>query len=416
MDRAIPESQLKKRKQLKLIRICAVVLVAVVGVVVVGSLMRASVAESDLKIATADVGTIDVTVTGSGTVSPAFEEIITSPINSRIVEVYCKAGDSVSVGTPLLRLDLQSTETELKKLTNQIAMKRHELEQQRVNSSTRLNDLKMQVKVKEMSLSILEGELRNELYLDSIGSGTGDRIRQAELAVKTGVLELQQLKEQLANEERVAKAGDDMKHLDIDIAQNDLSEMSRTLDDARIKSPREATLTFLYDHIGEKIAEGQKIAVISDLNHFRVDAEISDTYASRVAVGSRAIVRIGKEKISGTVSNLTPQSNNGVISFTVRLDEDAHPRLRSGLKTDVYISCDVVDDAVRIPNGSYYTGPGTYELFFVSNDNKELEKRDVKLGDSNYEFVEVLSGMRPGDRVVISDMSDFKDSKSLKVR
>ncbi len=210
MDRAIPESQLKKRRRLKLIRICGVVLVAVVGVAGIGSLMPASVAASDLKIATADGGTIDVPVTGSGTVSAAFEEIITSPINSRIVEVYCKAGDSVGVGTPLLRLDLQSTETELKKLTNQIAMKRHELEQQRVNSSTRLNDLKMQVKVKEMSLSILEGELRNELYLDSIGSGTGDRIRQAELAVKTGMLELQQLKEQLANEERVAKAGDDM--------------------------------------------------------------------------------------------------------------------------------------------------------------------------------------------------------------
>ncbi|MDE6335146.1 MAG: HlyD family efflux transporter periplasmic adaptor subunit [Muribaculaceae bacterium] len=416
MDREIPDSQRRKRKRLKFIRICVVVVVAAVAVVGLGSLMRTSVAVSDLKIATADLGTIDVTVTGSGTVSPAFEEIITSPINSRIVEVYCKAGDSVSIGTPLLRLDLQSTETEVKKLSNQIAMKRHELEQQRVNTGTRLSDLKMQVKVKEMSLSILEGELRNEKYLDSIGSGTGDRIRQAELAVKTGMLELQQLKEQLANEERVAKAGDDMKHLDIDIAQNDLSEMSRTLDDARIKSPREATLTFILDQIGEKVTEGQKIAVISDLNHFRVNAEISDSYASRVAVGSRAIVRIGKEKIAGTVSNLTPQSHNGVISFTVRLDEDAHPRLRSGLKTDVYISCDVVDEAVRIPNGSYYTGPGTYGLFFISSDNKELEKRDVKLGDSNYEFVEVVSGMRPGDRVVISDMSDFKDLKSLRVR
>lgn len=416
MDREIPDSQRKKRKRLKLIRIGGVVIVVVVVVIALGSMMRTSVATSDLKIATADTGTIDVTVTGSGTVSPAFEEIITSPINSRIVEVYCKAGDSVSVGTPLLRLDLQSTETEVKKLSNQIAMKRHELEQQRVNSGTRLSDLKMQVKVKEMALSILEGELRNEKYLDSIGSGTGDRIRQAELAVKTGMLELQQLRQQLANEERVAKAGDDMKHLDIDIAQNDLSEMSRTLDDARIKSPREATLTFILDQIGEKVTEGQKIAVISDLNHFRINAEISDSYASRVAVGSRAIVRIGKEKITGTVSNLTPQSHNGVISFTVRLDDDAHPRLRSGLKTDVYISCDMVDDAVRIPNGSYYTGPGTYGLFLVSSDNKELEKRDVKLGDSNYEFVEVLSGIRPGDRVVISDMTDFKESKSLRLR
>lgn len=416
MDREIPESQRIRAKRRKWIRIGGGVAIGIGVLFGLGSLMRTSVKASDLKIATADTGTIDITVTGTGSVSPAFEEIITSPINSRVVEVYCKAGDSVNAGSPLLRLDLQSTETEVKKLNNQISMKRHELEQQRVNSNTRLSDLQMQVKVKEMNLSILEGELKNERYLDSIGSGTGDRIRQAELAVKTGVLELEQLKQQLANEEKVAAAGDNVKNLDIDIARDNLSEMNRTLDDARIKSPRQATLTFIHDQIGEKVMEGQKIAVISDLNHFRIEAEISDSYASRVAVGSRATIRIGKEKITGMVSNVTPQSHNGVIKFTVRLDEDAHPRLRSGLKTDVYISCDVVDDAVRIPNGAYYTGAGTYSLFCISSDNKELEKREVKLGDSNYEYVEVLSGIQPGDRVVISDMSNFKDSKSLKVR
>ncbi len=416
MDKEIPASERRKRKRLKWLRIGAVCAVAVVMIFGLAGLMRTSVQASDLQLATADIGSIEITVTGTGTVSPAFEEIITSPINSRIVEVYHRAGDSVAPGEPLLRLDLQSTETEVKRLTNQIAMKRHELEQQRVNSSTRLSDLKMQVKVKEMALSILEGELRNEQYLDSIGSGTGDRIRQAELAVKTGMLELRQLKEQLANEEKVAAAGDNVKNLDIDIAQDNLSEMSRTLEDAQVRSPRRATLTFIQDRIGEKVTEGQKIAVISDLNHFRIDAEISDSYANRVAVGSHVTVRIGKEKLSGIVANLTPQSHNGVIKFTVRLDEDAHPRLRSGLKTDVYISCDVVDEVVRIPNGPYYTGAGSYELFFISPDNKILEKREVKLGDSNYEFVEVVHGARVGDRVVISDMSDFKEAKTLKVR
>lgn len=162
--------------------------------------------------------------------------------------------------------------------------------------------------------------------------------------------------------------------------------------------------------------EGQKIAVVSDLDHFRVEAEISDSYASRVGVGGKATVKIGKERLAGVISNVTPQSNNGVIKFTVRLEDDAHPRLRSGLKTDVYISCEVVDDAVRIPNGSYYTGPGTYSLFFMSEDGKTLEKREVKLGDSNYEYVEVESSIKPGDKVVTSDMSRFKNKNSLKIR
>ena len=122
---------------------------------------RQSVDREDLLITTVDCGTIETSVTGSGSIVPAFEEIINSPINSRIIEVYCKAGDSVDIGTPLLRLDLQSTETELNKLKDQIQMKNYELEQQKVNNSTRVSDLAMQVKVKEMTVNRLEAELRN---------------------------------------------------------------------------------------------------------------------------------------------------------------------------------------------------------------------------------------------------------------
>ena len=377
---------------------------------------RASVSREDLMIATVDTGTIETTVTGSGAVVPAFEEIINSPINSRIIEVYCKAGDSVDIDTPLLRLDLQSTETELNKLKDQIEIKNYELEQQKVNNSTRVSDLTMQVKVKEMAVNRLEVELRNERYLDSLGSGTGDRVRQAELAYNTGRLELEQMRQQLANERKVTDAGLNVKNLDINIARKNLGEMSRTLDDAQIKAPRKATLTFINDQIGQKVSEGEKIAIISDLSHFKVDGEIADAYGDRVRVGSKAGVRVGrKERMDGTISNVTPLSRNGVISFTVRLDNDADRRLRSGLRTDVYIMCDVMEDVRRIKNGSYYTGPGTYELFVFNGDN-ELVRRSVRLGDSNFEFVEVVDGLKEGDRVVVSDMKRFINSSSVKVK
>lgn len=377
---------------------------------------RQSVDREDLLITTVDSGTIETSVTGSGSIVPAFEEIINSPINSRIIEVYCKAGDSVDIGTPLLRLDLQSTETELNKLKDQIQMKNYELEQQKVNNNTRVSDLAMQVKVKEMTVNRLEAELRNERYLDSLGSGTGDRVRQAKLAYSTGKLELEQMRQQLANERKVTDAGLSVKNLDINIARKNLGEMSRTLDDAQIKAPRKATLTFINDQIGQKVSEGEKIAIISDLSHFKVDGEIADAYGDRIRVGSKAVVRIGRnERMDGIVSNVTPLSRNGVISFSVRLDDDADRRLRSGLKTDVYIMCNVMEDVRRIKNGSFYTGPGSYELFVFNGDDK-LERRSVRLGDSNFEFVEVVDGLNDGDRVVVSDMKRFINATSVKVK
>lgn len=416
MDRELTKHERNSLRRRKLLPYIIGGGVLAAGLVSLFIASRASVSREDLMIATVDTGTIETTVTGSGAVVPAFEEIINSPINSRIIEVYCKAGDSVDVDTPLLRLDLQSTENELNKLKDQIEIKNYELKQQKVNNSTRVSDLAMQVKVKEMAVNRLEVELRNERYLDSLGSGTGDRVRQAELAYNTGRLELEQMRQQLVNERKVTDAGLSVKNLDINIARKNLGEMSRTLDDAQIKAPRKATLTFINDQIGQKVSEGEKIAIISDLSHFKVDGEIADAYGDRVRVGSKAVVRVGrKERMDGTVSNVTPLSRNGVISFTVRLDNDADRHLRSGLRTDIYIMCDVMEDVRRIRNGSYYTGPGTYELF-VFNGNDELVRRTVRLGDSNFEFVEVVDGLKEGDRVVVSDMKRFINSTSVKVK
>lgn len=415
MDRELTSDERKKAMRKKLLPyLIGIGAVAIIIVVLMVSL-RTSISRDDLMVATVDSGTIETTVTGSGNVVPAFEEIINSPINTRIVEVYCKAGDSVDTGTPLLRLDLQSTETELNKLKDQIEMKRYELEQQKVNNSTRVSDLAMQVKVKEMAVNRLEVELRNERYLDSLGSGTGDRVKQAELAYNTGKLELEQMRQQLANEHKVTDAGLNVKNLEINIAGKNLGEMSRTLNDAQIRAPRRATLTFINDQIGQKISEGEKIAIISDLSHFKVDGELADSYGDRIRVGSKAVVRVGRERMPGMVSNVTPLSRNGVISFTVRLDDDANKRLRSGLKTDVYIMCDVMEDVKRIKNGSFYTGPGSYDLFVFNGDN-ELVKRTVKLGESNFEYVEVINGLEKGDKVVISDMKRFNNSNTIKVK
>lgn len=415
MDRELTTDERKKAMRKKIMPYIIGVGVVIITVIVLMLLMRTSVSRDDLMIATVDNGTIETTVTGSGSVVPAFEEIINSPINTRIVEVYCKAGDSVDVGTPLLRLDLQSTETELNKLKDQIEMKRYELEQQKVNNSTRVSDLAMQVKVKEMTVNRLEVELRNERYLDSLGSGTGDRVKQAELAYNTGKLELEQMRQQLANEHKVTDAGLNVKNLEINIAGKNLGEMSRTLNDAQIRAPRRATLTFINDQIGQKISEGEKIAIISDLSHFKVDGELADSYGDRIRVGSKAVVRVGRERMPGIVSNVTPLSRNGVISFTVRLDDDANARLRSGLKTDVYIMCDVMEDVKRIKNGSFYTGPGSYDLY-VFNGDDELVRRTVKLGESNFEYVEVIGGLDKGDRVVINDMKRFNNSNTIKIK
>ena len=414
MDREIPKEVRNKERNKKIIRYGGIGVASVIVISVLISFMRTGVKTKDLVFSTVDKGTIEVSVSASGKVVPAFEEIINSPINTRIVEIYKKGGDSVDIGTPILKLDLQSVETDYKKLLDEEQMRSYKLNQLRVNNQTKLNDLAMKIKVSAMQLNRKKVELRNEQYLDSLGSGTTDKVRQAELSYNVAQLEYEQLKQQYDNEKEVLAAEYKVQELDFSIFRKGLAEMKRTLDDAQIRSPRKDILTYINNQIGAQVSQCNHLAVISELSHFKVEGEIADTYGDRVAAGGKAIVKIGSEKLEGTVSSVTPLSKNGVISFTVQLNEDNNRRLRSGLKTDVYVMNAVKEDVMRIANASYYVGRGEYELF-VRNSDKEIVKRKVQLGDSNFEFVEVASGLQPGDQVVVSDMSNYKNKNKLKL-
>ena len=83
------------------------------------------------------------------------------------------------------------------------------------------------------------------------------------------------------------------------------------------------------------------------------------------------------------------------------------------MKPDVYVMNAVKDDVLRIANSSYYVGKGEYELFVVNGN--QLLKRKVQLGDSNFEYVEVVSGLQEGDQVIVSDMNAYKDKNKLKI-
>lgn len=413
MDREISKEVQRKEQRKQFIRIGTAVGGFIVLIVVVIPMLQTSLKRKDLNISTVDKGVIEVSVSASGKVIPAFEEIINSPINSRIVEVYKRGGDSVDVGTPILKLDLQSAETEYNKQLDEEQMKSLQLEQQRVTNHNKLSEMEMNLKVSRMELDRKAVELRNERYLDSLGAGTTDKVRQVELDYNVSILKLKENEQKYKNEQALAEADLKVKELELNIFRKSLAETRRTLEDAQIRSPRKAILTYVNNEIGSQIGQGAKVAIVSDLSHFKIEGEIADTYGDRIAAGSKAVIKIGSEKLDGTVSDVTPLSKNGVISFTVQLEEDNHKRLRSGLKTDVYVMNAVKDDVLRIANSSYYVGKGEYELFVVNGN--QLLKRKVQLGDSNFEYVEVVSGLQEGDQVIVSDMNAYKDKNKLKI-
>ena len=414
MDRAIPVGVQRKRRMVRYGKYAAIVAVVMGVAVWLGTLMMSSVDKKSLITSQVDRGTIDESIIATGKVVPAFEEVIISPISAQILEVYAHSGDTVDVGTPLLRLDLQSAQADYSKALDEQEIRRQQMVQLTTNTETQLSDRRMQLEVEEMKIGQLEAQLRNEQYLDSLGSGTKDRVHQAEITLRTAQMQLKQLKQQYENEVRVRKADLRMKQLQDGIADKGLDETRRTLDGANIRSPRKATLTYISNEIGSIVGSGSKVAVISDLTHFKVDCSIADTYSDRVMAGGRVLVKIGKERLVGTINTVTPLSQDGVITFTVLMDNPSHPKLRSGLKAEVFVITSIKEDVLRIRNGPYYTGAGNYTLF-IYKDEHTLVPRTIQLGDCNYDYVEVISGLEEGDSVVVNDMQRYKGKEKIRV-
>lgn len=414
MDREISKEEQRKEQRKQILKYGGIASVGLGMVFLIISVMQTSLSRKDLVFSTVGQGRIEVTANASGKVIPAFEEIINSPINSRILEIYKKGGDPVDIGTPILKLDLQSAETDYKKQLDEEQMKELQLEQLRIANRSKLSEMEMKLKISRMELNRKEVELRNERYLDSLGAGTTDKVRQVELDYNVSMLRLKEDEQKYENEQASADADLKVKELELNIFRKSLAETKRTLDDAQIRSPRKATLTYVNNEVGAQVMEGNRVAIVSDLSHFKIEGEIADSYGDRIATGNKAVVKIGSDKLDGIVSDVTPLSKNGVISFTVQLEQDNSKRLRSGLKTDVYVMNAVKEDVLRIANAPYYVGKGEYELFVVEDD--QLVKRKVRLGDSNFEYVEVVAGLQAGEQVVVSDMGKWKEKKRLKLK
>ncbi len=417
MDKEIPRKEQLRRKFITAAKIGAIVGVAVIAIVSYTNMVRPRVDISKIKTGAVDVGTIESTISSSGIIKPAIEERILSPIASRVIEVYKTVGDSVNEGEPLLLLNLSKIDEELRTLYEQLDFKREELRQARIKHENDLLNREMDIESKTLTVEQLRQDLRNEQYLDSLGSGTGENIRRAQASLRSAEVELARLKRELSNERDFQASNLRMKHTELDQFERSIREKEQVHQEARILSPRKAILTRIKSKVGENVGVNDEVAVVADLSSLLIEGELPDTYNGQVAAGAEVIIRLGKEQCGGRIVELSPVAEGAMLPYVVVPDATTGVKLKPGTRAEIHIKSGIISDAVRIPNGMYYTsGPGSYELFVVNADGTEAEKRLVTLGKANYDYVEVIKGLDPGERIILSDVSRFKSARSIKLK
>ncbi len=414
MDKKLSEKEIRRKKTVGYMKVAVPVAAITVICIIVAVTVQPALKSDLLDISEVQSGTLSVSVGATGSVVPFYEESVTSPIATKILEVYKKSGELVHKGDTILRLDLSTANVDLQAETDELEIQKYKLEQYRTEASSAISDMEKQVAIDEMRLRRMESLLVNEHYLDSIGGSTKDMVRQRELDYEVAKLQLEQLKLNYENKKKTTASTLKVYELEYSIAANKLALRRKEIGDARVLAPFDATLSWVNDRIGSGVEKGSQLAVLSDLSRYKVTAEISDNFISQFNVGNRVEVKIGNTELEGTVANIVPSVSNSKISFTVFLDEDSGSSLRPGLKADVYVVTSIKEDVLKIANRAYYSGPGEYDLWVI--DGNRAEKRTVVLGESSSFEVEVLEGLDPGEKVIVSNMNGYKTKDRMKVR
>ncbi|RQO69473.1 RND transporter [Pedobacter sp. KBW06] len=414
MDREIsPEQQARRRTRIYLFGLIILIAIAL-GFMQFKNIVQPSVRRNAFSTSIAESGVIEATVPASGIITPEYEVTISSPVSAKIEQVMFNAGEKVLTGQSILRLNKESSLLAFEKLNEEQHVNRNKINQLSLGLQKSLDELKTQYAIKEMKISSLETALAHEQSLLGIGGSTDENVKQARLTLKVAQMELTQIKNQIDNQKAIMQA--DLKSLgyEINIREKDIKGISDKLKNAAIFSPRNGVITWVNNKIGAEITEGEELVRIADLSSFKVEASISDTYADEVKAGRTAIVRINKTDLRGNISNVQPAVENGTVKFSISLINKNSKLLRANLKADVFVITSYKEHTIRVKNGPAFNGSEEQNVFVL--EGKNALSRKVKIGESNSDYIEIRSGIKAGETVIISEMQDFIHLKKVKVK
>lgn len=414
MDREIPEQTLRKEKLSRIFKIVLIPITILLALMMFRNLLFPKIKSSDILTAVTEIGTIEGTVTASGIVKPEFEKIISSPIQSKIESVKFNTGDKIIPDSSIIELDTETLESEVKKLTDELQLKRNQRTKLSVDMEKRLIDLNTSYDIQQLRLKSLKASVDIKQQLYEIGAATKRELEQAELNRDIASSQLKQIEQQIQNEQKSQEIDLSNLVLQIEIQQTEINSMSRKLHQAKITSSTPGVITWINNNIGVNVTAGEPLVKIADLNSFKIEAKISDMHADKLIIGNPVRIRIGNNDLRGNISAIEPTSENGVITFTLELNDKTNRLLRSNLRVDIYVITSFKENVVRVKSGPFNNGAGNQEIFVIKDG--EAQRRSAVIGDSNFDWVEIKNGVTAGEIIIISDMEDYIHKDRLKIK
>lgn len=328
------------------------------------------------------------------------------------ISMLAPEGSDVKQGRPVMAFDTSELQRILDEKTAEADEARKQIEKER-------NDLALQTKGERLALAEAEARLRKaSLKLDAPPDIVGINERKtAEIEHNIAKREATAIAARLAALERAAAARITLLESKLRGASAVVSQTQQSIAAMTVLSPRDGTVVYATDwrgnknKVGDSVWKAARIIEIPDLNRMKAEGEVDEVDAGRVQVGQRVTLRLDShpdEELQGTIvsAGRTVQAKKGtqdplkVLRVDIKLDRVDPAKMRPGMRFAGTIELARAKNAVLIPREAIFLGPqGPY---VQRRDALRVDQVQVKLGGENDKFVQVLQGIAPGDRVLVT--------------
>jgi HlyD family secretion protein len=406
MDIARPSNA--RQKQLKRAGYAAIGLVLVAGISFGLSRLRPAAPTVDAATLWPDTvkrGPMVRQVRGLGTLTPEDIRWIPATSQARVERIVLRPGTPVKAGDVILelsnpQLDQETQDAELKvesaeaSLANLRVQVQNDLLQQKATSAgieADYNKARMQA---EMNEALAKDQLVSDLILRQ------SKLDAEQLAIRRDIAQ-----EQLASRAEATRAQLAVQQSAVDQARAVLQLKKRERDDLKVRAGLDGMLQLVPVDVGQQVAPGTNLARVANPARLKAEIKIAETQAKDVQIGQAAQVDTRNGIVNGHVIRIDPSVQNGTRTVDVSLEGDLPKGAVPDLSVDGTIELERLADVVFMGRPAFGQDQSTVGIFKIDSTGSEASRVQVALGRSSVNTVEIVSGLQPGDKVILSDMS-----------
>ena len=369
---------------------------------------KSSISRSKVQVAKVHVKALIRDIAASGKIVAANAPKIYSPERG-FIDLKVKAGDTVKQGNTLALLQSPELTNELKQ--QESVLKRLQGEQQRQHLQARRQTLTLNKTLDMAQVELYAAERENRRAQLSIQKHlisqidlekAVDDLSRAKLSYKHAQQEVLLAKDTLAFELQAAKSDVTRQQLIVD-------DLIRKVSNLSIKATVTGIVGNLLVQQKAAVTQSQPLMTLVDLSNFEAELQVPESYANELGLGMEVELKLGNETVMGNLSAISPEVNNREVTARVRF-KGVTNNIRQNQRLTARILLDNREGVMQVKRGAFMQQGGVIAYKVDGNIAKRIP---ITIGATSINAVELLSGLKENDEIIISSYSDFKQANTI---